>query len=189
MQGVQVRSLVRELGSCMLHGSTKIIIIIIDTGDGLSVPCVCQSLSGCLGSGVGAPEERSLQRGNQEKNTVSGGDRSGKGKHRTPAQVPSFPGPALLAPWGTFSGSLPHGSTQITEPWVLFSCESVSRLVVSNCLQPHGYSVHGILQARILEWVTRSFSRGSSRPRDGTQVSHIAGRFYHVSHQGSPLFS
>ena len=41
-----------------------------------------------------------------------------------------------------------------------------------------GCSVHGILQERILEWVAISFSRGSSRPRDGTQVSCIAGRFF-----------
>ena len=40
---------------------------------------------------------------------------------------------------------------------------------------PPGSSVHGILQARILEWVAISFSRGSSRPRDRTQVSRIAG--------------
>ena len=39
------------------------------------------------------------------------------------------------------------------------------------------YIVHGILQARILEWVAVSFSRGSSQPRDQTQVSCIAGRF------------
>ena len=39
-----------------------------------------------------------------------------------------------------------------------------------------GSSVHGILQARILEWVAISFSRGSSWPRDQTQVSHTAGR-------------
>ena len=39
-------------------------------------------------------------------------------------------------------------------------------------------SVHGILQARILEWVAISFSRGSSQPRDRTQVSRIAGRFF-----------
>ena len=38
-----------------------------------------------------------------------------------------------------------------------------------------GSSVHGILQARILEWVAISFSRGSSQPRDQTRVSHIAG--------------
>ena len=39
-----------------------------------------------------------------------------------------------------------------------------------------GYTVHGILQARILEGVAFPFSRGSSQPRDQTQVSHIAGR-------------
>ena len=38
-------------------------------------------------------------------------------------------------------------------------------------------SVHGILQARISEWVAIPFSRGSSGPRDQTQVSHIVGRF------------
>ena len=37
--------------------------------------------------------------------------------------------------------------------------------------------VHGILQARILEWVAFSFSTGSSQPRDQTQVSYIAGGF------------
>ena len=43
-----------------------------------------------------------------------------------------------------------------------------------------GSSVHGILQARILEWVAISFSRGFSRPRDQTQVSHIAGRRFTI---------
>ena len=47
------------------------------------------------------------------------------------------------------------------------------------------YTVHGILQARILEWVAFSSSRGSSQPRDQIQVTHIAdGFFYHLSHQG-----
>ena len=45
---------------------------------------------------------------------------------------------------------------------------------------PPGSSVHGILQARILEWVAISFSRGSSQPRDQTQVSHIAGRRFNL---------
>ena len=49
---------------------------------------------------------------------------------------------------------------------------------MSNSLWPHGLIVHGILQARILEWVAVPFSRGSSQPRDRTQVSHIAGRFF-----------
>ena len=53
---------------------------------------------------------------------------------------------------------------------------------------PMGCIVHGILQARILKWVAVPFSRGSSQPRDQTQVSLIAGRriFYQLSHKGSP---
>ena len=44
-----------------------------------------------------------------------------------------------------------------------------------DCSLP-GFSVHGIFQARVLEWVAISFSRGSFWPRDQTQVSCIAGR-------------
>ena len=50
-----------------------------------------------------------------------------------------------------------------------------------SCLtfgDPRDYTVHGILQARILEWVAFPFSRGSSQLRDRTQVSRIAGRFF-----------
>ena len=43
---------------------------------------------------------------------------------------------------------------------------------------PMEYTVHRILRARILEWVTFPFSRGSSQSWDRTQVSHIAGRFF-----------
>ena len=43
---------------------------------------------------------------------------------------------------------------------------------------PMNYTVHGILQARILEWVAFPFSRGSSQPRDQSEVSHIAGGFF-----------
>ena len=43
-----------------------------------------------------------------------------------------------------------------------------------------GSSVHGILQERILEWVAISFSRGSSQPRDRTQLSPIASRFFTI---------
>ena len=45
---------------------------------------------------------------------------------------------------------------------------------------PPGSSVHGILQARILEWFSISFSRGFSWSRDWTQVSCIAGRFFTI---------
>ena len=47
-------------------------------------------------------------------------------------------------------------------------------------------SVHEILQARILECVAISSSRGSSQPRNQTQVSCFAGGLYHLSYQGSP---
>ena len=53
--------------------------------------------------------------------------------------------------------------------------------VAQSCLtlcDPMNYTVHGILQARILEWVAVPFSRGSSQPRDQTQVSRIAGGFF-----------
>ena len=50
--------------------------------------------------------------------------------------------------------------------------------VVPNSLGPHGLYSHGILQIRILEWVAVPFSRGSSHPRDRTQVSCTAGVFF-----------
>ena len=46
-----------------------------------------------------------------------------------------------------------------------------------DCRLP-GSSIHGIFQARILKWVAISFSRGSSWPRDWTQISCITGRFF-----------
>ena len=58
---------------------------------------------------------------------------------------------------------------------------SESRSVVSNFLRPHGL-VHGILQARILEWVAFPFSRGSSQPRSLTLQQIL----YQLSHKGSP---
>ena len=54
---------------------------------------------------------------------------------------------------------------------------------------PPGFSVHGILQARILEWVAISFSGRSSPPRDRTQVSHIAGRCFTVWATREAIFS
>ena len=53
----------------------------------------------------------------------------------------------------------------------------VAQLCPTLC-NPMDYRIHGILQARILEWVVFPFSRGSSQPRDWTQVSCIAGRFF-----------
>ena len=53
--------------------------------------------------------------------------------------------------------------------------------VTQSCLtlcNPIDYTIDGILQARILEWVAFPFSKGSSQPRDWTQVFCIAGRFF-----------
>ena len=53
--------------------------------------------------------------------------------------------------------------------------------VTQSCLtlcDPMDYTVHGILQARILEQVAFPFSRGSSHPRDWTQALRVAGRFF-----------
>ena len=66
--------------------------------------------------------------------------------------------------------------------------DTVCMVVAQSCptlcdplvCSPQGSSVRGILQARILEWVAISFSRGSSQPRDQTQVSHIAGGFFTI---------
>ena len=45
---------------------------------------------------------------------------------------------------------------------------------------PPGSSIHGIVQARILEWLAISFSRGSSQPRNQTQVSHTGSGFFTI---------
>ena len=56
--------------------------------------------------------------------------------------------------------------------------ESECRSVVSDLSDPMDYIVHGILQARVLEWVAFSFSRRSSQPKDRIQVSRTAGGFF-----------
>jgi len=65
-----------------------------------------------------------------------------------------------------------------------WSENEVARLCPTLCdpmdYSPPGSTVHGILQARILEYIAISFSRGSSRPRNRTQVSRIAGRLFNL---------
>ena len=71
-------------------------------------------------------------------------------------------------------------SLSLPNSWLLYSVTALSHSIVSNFLWPHpmdwsppGSSVHGIPQARILEWVSIPFSRGCSRLRDWTFVSCI----------------
>ena len=75
----------------------------------------------------------------------------------------------------SYSWSLPYWTSWVSE--VAQSCPTLCHPM--DC-SPPGSSVHGILQARVLEWVAISFSRGSSQPRDWTQVSSIAGRCFNL---------
>ena len=105
--------------------------------------------------------------------------------------------------WGGMRGGITKRHEETFDEWVhyldcgdIFTVYTYVRTyklyllseVAQSCLtlcnpmecSPPGSSIHGILQARILEWVAISFSRGSSRPRDWTQVSHIAGRSFNL---------
>ena len=62
--------------------------------------------------------------------------------------------------------------------WWWFSCWVMSDSRYSMDSSQPGSSVHGILQARVLEWIAVPFSRGSSQPRNRNWVSCIAGRFF-----------
>ena len=71
---------------------------------------------------------------------------------------------------GRFLITGPQGKSEVTQS-CLTLCDP------RDCSLPV-CSVHGIFQARVLEWVAISFSRGSSQPRDWTLVSHIAGKCF-----------
>ena len=77
---------------------------------------------------------------------------------------------------------------------ILCVCVSVAQscLTLHNPIDcsPPGFSVHGIFQARMLEWVAIPFFQGSSQQRDQIQVSCTADRFFTIlNHQGSPRLS
>ena len=61
----------------------------------------------------------------------------------------------------------------------------VAQLCLTLC-DPMDYTVHAVLQARMLEWVAFPFSRGSSHPRNWTQVSRIGGGFFMSEPRGNP---
>ena len=68
----------------------------------------------------------------------------------------------------------------LTTEWSEVKSLSRVRLCDPMDCSLQGFSVHGIFQAKVLEWVAISFSKGSSWPRDRTQVSCIAGRCFTV---------
>ena len=72
------------------------------------------------------------------------------------------------------------GGKESPIPWIQFEGQ-VKVKVTQSCLilcDPTDCIVHEIFKARILEWVAFPISRGSSQPRDRTQVTRIAGRFF-----------
>ena len=91
--------------------------------------------------------------------------------------------------WKIFQGECPswflkNKQNLYRQSSVLY-CAMLSHSVVSNSSQPHGLyptrlSVHGISQARILEWVSISFSSGFSWLGNWTEVSCIAGGFFTI---------
>ena len=91
------------------------------------------------------------------------------------------------SPWGCKVSDMTELLSMHNWAHYVFKYEWVSEVTQScptlcdpmDCSLP-GFSIHGILQARILGWVTISFSRGSSRPRDRTWVSHIGGRRFNL---------
>ena len=82
----------------------------------------------------------------------------------------------FVSPWETFCAIPMVNEASLSKSLLLAQlCPTLCDPV--DC-SPPGSSVRGILQARILEWVAISFSRGSSPPRDQTQLSCTAGRFF-----------
>ena len=117
------------------------------------------------------------------------------GNSRSVSGTRGHGGPGFcLHPWGCWL-NIKVGSRR-------FPSEGCCYLVAKSCpiichpvdCTPPDSSVHGIFQVRILEWVDISFCRGSSWPRDRTQVTCVASTLLHcrqilyqLSHQGSPL--
>ena len=80
----------------------------------------------------------------------------------------------------------PMDTLPLTKEAKIYNGESEVSEVAQSCLtlcdpmdcSLQCFSIHGIFQARVLEWVAISCSRGSSQPRDRTWVSHIVGRCF-----------
>ena len=119
--------------------------------------------------------------------------------------VRTFSTKQWFSTWGEFDNIWKHfwlsqqgGGTASNgqRPVLVCACVcSVAQLCVTLCglmdCSPRGSSVHGILQARILEWVAISSSRETSWPRDQTStswVSCIAGRFFTSGPSGKPYY-
>ena len=114
---------------------------------------------------------------------IPGSGRSPGGGHGNPLQYSCLENPMDRGAWWATVHGVAKTQTQLKQLstllcwswWTLLSCV---RLFVTP------WTVHGIFQLRMLEWVAFPFSRGSSQPRDRTQVSRIAGGFFTSSARG-----
>ena len=111
----------------------------------------------------------------------------------------SLPGRVLVAQWcQILFNPMDSGADSLLPEPPKISCPCPSESEVTQSCPPlcdptdcslRGFSIHGIFQARVPEWVAISFARGYSRPGVRTQVSSIVTRrFYHLSCQGSCPF-
>ena len=103
----------------------------------------------------------------------------GGGRRNSPVVLPAGLPSVFCRCSGTYPISSPNFQVFESESEVAQSCPTLCDPM--DCSLP-GSSLHGILQARVLEWVAISFSRGSSWPRDRTRVSCIPGRRFNLSH-------
>ena len=100
----------------------------------------------------------------------------------------SFNNSDSLAVVGLAEMILVWGLAQCLAHDVVYSLSHVWLFFDPIDCSPLGSSVPGISQARILEWVAMSFSRGTSQPRDWTHVSCVEGGFFTSEPPGKPFF-
>ena len=89
-----------------------------------------------------------------------------------------FPSLAYWEVWDSMTSPVAMSVPSITVSKLVLVAHSYPTLCDLMDCSPPGFSAREIFQARILEWVAISFSRGSSQPRDRTWVSCTAGRFF-----------
>ena len=133
-----------------------------------------------------------VERGREELVPLQGGAQKAGRSPLPSTLLPSHPGNSQAAQSPRHLPPVLSGEHQGAAPGDLCVCLCVHTCsVVPSIATPPGSSSHGILQARILEWAVISPSRGSSSPRDPTQVSCISctGRQvpYHLCHLESPV--
>ena len=103
-----------------------------------------------------------------------------------PVQSSSWEAGFVRDPWSGNVSGVQGSSYAVVVVVVVKPLSNVELLCDTMYCSPLGSSVQGIPQARIMQWVAISFSRGSSWPRDWICISYIVGRFYTSEQPGKP---